>query len=105
MSRGSIDISLAGSEAILPGDPQDLFKNGQFNRVPLMIGNTNAESILFAEVILGKYFTASQNNSPTLIKQVLLKRRVFSIKKPYLRTAATLLPMLKGEFRPFHRGI
>ena len=60
MSRGSIDISLAGGEAILPGDPQDLFKNGQFNRVPLMIGNTNAESILFAEVILGKYFTASQ---------------------------------------------
>jgi carboxylesterase type B len=53
LPRGSIDISLAGDQAMLPGDPKDLFENGQFNRVPLMIGNTNAEGILVADVVLG----------------------------------------------------
>ena len=37
----------------ISGDPNELFENGQFNRVPLMIGNTNAEGILVADVVLG----------------------------------------------------
>ena len=37
-----------------------MFENGQFNRVPLMIGNTNAEGILVADVVLGKDFFSSE---------------------------------------------
>ena len=35
-----------------------MFENGQFNRVPLMIGNTNAEGLLVADVVLGKDFSS-----------------------------------------------
>ena len=46
--------------ALLPGDPKYLFENGQFNRVPLMIGNTNAEGLLVADVVLGKDFSSTE---------------------------------------------
>ena len=36
-----------------------MFEDGQFNRVPLMIGNTNAEGLLVADVVLGKNFSSA----------------------------------------------
>ena len=38
---------------MLPGDPETLFRSGQFNQVPLIIGNTDAEGILLADPIFG----------------------------------------------------
>ena len=34
----------------LPDDPQVLLENGLFYQVPLMIGNTDAEGILVADI-------------------------------------------------------
>lgn len=47
LPRGSID------GVMLPGDPQELLENGQFNRVPLIIGNTDKEFILIADILIG----------------------------------------------------
>ena len=52
MFVGAIDGGLS-DEPILPGDPESLFKSGQFNQVPLIIGNTDAEGILLADPIFG----------------------------------------------------
>ena len=49
---GSIDASLS-DDPMLPGDPETLFRSGQFNQVPLIIGNTDAEGILLADPIFG----------------------------------------------------
>jgi len=52
LPRGAIDGGLS-EDPILPGDPESLFKSGQFNQVPLIIGNTDAEGILLADPIFG----------------------------------------------------
>ena len=51
--RGSVDGSLGCDNPILPEDPNELLETGQFHRVPIIIGATNAEGIIVADVALG----------------------------------------------------
>ena len=50
LPRGSVDGGLS-EDPVLPRDPEESFRTGQFNQVPLLIGATNGEGILIGEII------------------------------------------------------